>query len=94
MSFYLGLEKLAQKGKSLSPLASITGISLFLIISMCLLFLWKKYQPYKGGLKLERKFTNCFICVLKSTLLCFFFSFGFSYKTEARRQVMHMFLQK
>nr|XP_027775680.1 HEPACAM family member 2 isoform X2 [Marmota flaviventris] len=43
-----GLEKLAQKGKSLSPLASITGISLFLIISMCLLFLWKKYQPYKG----------------------------------------------
>ncbi|XP_047698837.1 HEPACAM family member 2 isoform X1 [Prionailurus viverrinus] len=43
----VGLEKLAQKGKSLSPLASITGISLFLIISMCLLFLWKKYQPYK-----------------------------------------------
>ncbi|XP_047417687.1 HEPACAM family member 2 isoform X5 [Sciurus carolinensis] len=43
-----GLEKLAQKGKSLSPLASITGISLFLIISMCLLFLWKKYQPYKA----------------------------------------------
>ncbi|XP_021483199.1 HEPACAM family member 2 isoform X1 [Meriones unguiculatus] len=44
----IGLEKLAQKGKSLSPLASITGISLFLIISMCLLFLWKKYQPYKA----------------------------------------------
>ncbi|XP_022359154.1 HEPACAM family member 2 isoform X1 [Enhydra lutris kenyoni] len=44
----VGLEKLAQKGKSLSPLASITGISLFLIISMCLIFLWKKYQPYKG----------------------------------------------
>ncbi|XP_017650934.1 HEPACAM family member 2 isoform X3 [Nannospalax galili] len=44
----VGLEKLAQKGKSLSPLASITGISIFLIISMCLLFLWKKYQPYKG----------------------------------------------
>ncbi|XP_004602238.2 HEPACAM family member 2 [Sorex araneus] len=42
-----GLEKLAQKGKSLSPLAIITGISLFLIISMCILFLWKKYQPYK-----------------------------------------------
>lgn len=42
-----GLEKLLQKGKSLSPLASITGISLFLIISMSLLFLWKKYQPYK-----------------------------------------------
>ncbi|XP_040116225.1 HEPACAM family member 2 isoform X2 [Oryx dammah] len=44
----VGIEKLAQKGKSLSPLASITGISLFLIISMCLLLLWKKYQPYKG----------------------------------------------
>ncbi|XP_012635099.2 HEPACAM family member 2 isoform X2 [Microcebus murinus] len=43
----IGLEKLAQKGKSLSPLACITGISLFLIISMCLLFLWKKYQPHK-----------------------------------------------
>ncbi|XP_066209972.1 HEPACAM family member 2 isoform X3 [Saccopteryx leptura] len=43
----VGLEKLAQKGKSLSPLASITGISLFLIISMCLLFLWRKYQPCK-----------------------------------------------
>ncbi|XP_049640683.1 HEPACAM family member 2 isoform X1 [Suncus etruscus] len=42
-----GLEKLLQKGKSLSPLASITGISLFLIISMSFLFLWKKYQPYK-----------------------------------------------
>ncbi|MXQ83355.1 hypothetical protein E5288_WYG001441 [Bos mutus] len=45
----VGIEKLAQKGKSLSPLASITGISLFLIISMCLLFLWKKFQPYKGS---------------------------------------------
>ncbi|XP_010601760.1 HEPACAM family member 2 isoform X4 [Fukomys damarensis] len=44
----VGLEKLAQKAKSLSPLASITGISLFLIISMLLLFIWKKYQPYKG----------------------------------------------
>ncbi|XP_040584606.1 HEPACAM family member 2 isoform X2 [Mesocricetus auratus] len=44
----IGLEKLAQKGKSLSPLASITGISVFLIVSMCLLFLWKKYQPCKA----------------------------------------------
>ncbi|XP_047609478.1 HEPACAM family member 2 isoform X7 [Phacochoerus africanus] len=43
----VGIEKLAQKGKSLSPLASITGISLFLILSMGLLLLWKKYQPYK-----------------------------------------------
>ncbi|XP_021571331.1 HEPACAM family member 2 isoform X2 [Carlito syrichta] len=44
----VGLEKFAQRGKSLSPLASITGISLFFIISMCLLFLWRKYQPCKG----------------------------------------------
>ncbi|XP_021098527.1 HEPACAM family member 2 isoform X5 [Heterocephalus glaber] len=44
----VGLEKLAQNAKSLSPLAIITGISLFLIISMLLLFIWKKYQPYKG----------------------------------------------
>ncbi|XP_040821041.1 HEPACAM family member 2 isoform X2 [Ochotona curzoniae] len=43
----MGLESSAQKEKSLSPLASLTGISLFLIISMCLLFLWKKFQPYK-----------------------------------------------
>ncbi|XP_019353325.1 HEPACAM family member 2 isoform X1 [Alligator mississippiensis] len=43
----VGLEKLAQKGKSLSSLAVITGISLFLILSMTLLFLWKRYQPYK-----------------------------------------------
>ncbi|XP_004702867.1 HEPACAM family member 2 isoform X3 [Echinops telfairi] len=43
----VGLEKLAHRGKSLSPLASITGISLFLIISMSILFLWKKYQPYR-----------------------------------------------
>ncbi|XP_066209971.1 HEPACAM family member 2 isoform X1 [Saccopteryx leptura] len=50
----VGLEKLAQKGKSLSPLASITGISLFLIISMCLLFLWRKYQPCKGRSNLEK----------------------------------------
>ncbi|CAH6779186.1 Hepacam2 [Phodopus roborovskii] len=51
----VGLEKLAQKGKSLSPLASITGISLFLIISMSLIFLWKKYQPCKGRFTLEKK---------------------------------------
>ncbi|KAL9869682.1 HEPACAM family member 2 isoform 3-T3 [Geothlypis trichas] len=43
----VGLEKLAQKGKSLSSLAVITGISLFLILAMVLLFLWKRYQPHK-----------------------------------------------
>ncbi|XP_042713116.1 HEPACAM family member 2 isoform X1 [Chrysemys picta bellii] len=43
----VGLERLAQKGKSLSSLAVITGISLFLILSMSLLFLWKRYQPHK-----------------------------------------------
>ncbi|XP_004646312.2 HEPACAM family member 2 [Octodon degus] len=41
------LEKFAQKAKSLSPLAVITGISLFLIVSMCFLFIWKKYHPYR-----------------------------------------------
>ncbi|KAF2983505.1 hypothetical protein EK904_005698 [Melospiza melodia maxima] len=46
--FVTGLEKLAQKGKSLSSLAVITGISLFLILAMAFLFLWKKYQPHKG----------------------------------------------
>ncbi|XP_053843003.1 HEPACAM family member 2 [Vidua macroura] len=43
----VGLEKLAQKGKSLSSLAVITGISLFLILAMAFLFLWKRYQPHK-----------------------------------------------
>ncbi|XP_039244554.1 HEPACAM family member 2 isoform X6 [Pipra filicauda] len=43
----VGLEKLAQKGKSLSSLAVITGISLFLILAMTFLFLWKRYQPCK-----------------------------------------------
>ncbi|KFW71709.1 HEPACAM family member 2, partial [Pygoscelis adeliae] len=43
----VGLEKLAQKGKSLSSLAVITGISLFLILAMVFLFIWKKYQPHK-----------------------------------------------
>uniref|UniRef100_A0A8D0KY88 HEPACAM family member 2 n=2 Tax=Strigidae TaxID=30459 RepID=A0A8D0KY88_STROC len=43
----VGLEKLAQKGKSLSSLAVITGISLFLILAMAFLFIWKRYQPHK-----------------------------------------------
>ncbi|KFM05093.1 HEPACAM family member 2, partial [Aptenodytes forsteri] len=43
----VGLEKLAQKGKSLSSLAVITGISLFLILAMVFLFIWKRYQPHK-----------------------------------------------
>uniref|UniRef100_A0A8C3TSX6 HEPACAM family member 2 n=1 Tax=Catharus ustulatus TaxID=91951 RepID=A0A8C3TSX6_CATUS len=47
----VGLEKLAQKGKSLSSLAVITGISLFLILAMTFLFLWKRYQPHKGMAK-------------------------------------------
>ncbi|XP_071591344.1 HEPACAM family member 2 isoform X3 [Heliangelus exortis] len=44
----VGLEKLAQKGKSLPSLAVITGISLFLILAMAFLFIWKRYQPHKG----------------------------------------------
>ncbi|KAJ7322323.1 hypothetical protein JRQ81_018610 [Phrynocephalus forsythii] len=43
-----GLEHLVQKGKYLSPLAIITGMSLFLIISVCLLALWKRFQLHKG----------------------------------------------
>uniref|UniRef100_A0A803TE79 HEPACAM family member 2 n=1 Tax=Anolis carolinensis TaxID=28377 RepID=A0A803TE79_ANOCA len=43
-----GLEQLAQKGKYLSPLAIITGISLSLILAMCFLTLWKRFQPHKG----------------------------------------------
>ncbi|XP_009080342.1 PREDICTED: HEPACAM family member 2 [Acanthisitta chloris] len=43
----VGLEKLAQKGKSLSSLSVITGISLFLILAMAFLFFWKRYQPHK-----------------------------------------------
>ncbi|XP_068940585.1 HEPACAM family member 2 [Petaurus breviceps papuanus] len=41
----LGLEKFTGKGKS--SLAIITGISVFLIIAMSSLFLWKKCRPYK-----------------------------------------------
>ncbi|XP_074842328.1 HEPACAM family member 2 isoform X4 [Carettochelys insculpta] len=43
----VGLEKFAQKGKSLSSLAIITGISLFLIVFVSLLFLWKRYRPHR-----------------------------------------------
>ncbi|XP_069504566.1 HEPACAM family member 2 [Ambystoma mexicanum] len=43
----IGQEKLMQKESSLSPLAAITAVSLFVIISMSLLFIWKKYQPHK-----------------------------------------------
>lgn len=72
MSFYSGLDKLAQKGKSLSPLASITAVSLFLIISMCLLFLWKKYLPCKGRLNFFFNFSD-FIHT-KKCLTVFFLS--------------------
>ncbi|XP_020834232.1 HEPACAM family member 2 [Phascolarctos cinereus] len=41
----LGLEKVTSKGKS--SLAIITGISVFLIVAMSSLFLWKKCRPYK-----------------------------------------------
>ncbi|XP_034257979.1 HEPACAM family member 2 [Pantherophis guttatus] len=43
-----GLDQLAQKGKYLSPLAIITGISLFLIVSICIFALWKRFRLYKG----------------------------------------------
>uniref|UniRef100_H3AD79 HEPACAM family member 2 n=1 Tax=Latimeria chalumnae TaxID=7897 RepID=H3AD79_LATCH len=41
-----GQEKLAQKGSSLSPLAVITAVSLFLILCMFLLFLKKRCNPH------------------------------------------------
>uniref|UniRef100_A0A8D2LMU7 HEPACAM family member 2 n=1 Tax=Varanus komodoensis TaxID=61221 RepID=A0A8D2LMU7_VARKO len=43
-----GLEQLSQKGNYLSVLGLITGISLFLIVSICILTLWKRFQPHKG----------------------------------------------
>nr|XP_056713785.1 HEPACAM family member 2 [Euleptes europaea] len=43
----IGSAKMTQKGKYLSPLAIITGISLFVIVSMFLLLLWKRFQPHK-----------------------------------------------
>ncbi|XP_074691772.1 HEPACAM family member 2 isoform X1 [Strix aluco] len=55
----VGLEKLAQKGKSLSSLAVITGISLFLILAMAFLFIWKRYQPHKViQQKLQSRYKN------------------------------------
>ncbi|XP_060103679.1 HEPACAM family member 2 [Heteronotia binoei] len=44
----IGSAKMTQKGKYLSPLAIITGISVFLIVSMCLLILWKRFLPCKA----------------------------------------------
>uniref|UniRef100_A0A8C5R0E6 HEPACAM family member 2 n=1 Tax=Leptobrachium leishanense TaxID=445787 RepID=A0A8C5R0E6_9ANUR len=41
-------EKLLQNENSLSPLAAITGVSLFLILCICLLFVWKRYRLHKA----------------------------------------------
>uniref|UniRef100_A0ACB8FV89 HEPACAM member 2 n=1 Tax=Sphaerodactylus townsendi TaxID=933632 RepID=A0ACB8FV89_9SAUR len=43
----IGLAKMTQKENFLSPLAIITGISLFLIISIFLVILWTRFQPHK-----------------------------------------------
>uniref|UniRef100_A0A8C5WMR5 HEPACAM family member 2 n=1 Tax=Laticauda laticaudata TaxID=8630 RepID=A0A8C5WMR5_LATLA len=43
-----GLDQVAQKENYFSPLAVITGISLFLIVSICIFALWKRFQPCKG----------------------------------------------
>ncbi|KAM9308071.1 HEPACAM family member 2 [Gastrophryne carolinensis] len=40
----LDSEKLLQGRGFLSPLAAITGVSLFIILSLCLLLVWKKYH--------------------------------------------------
>ncbi|XP_058038729.1 HEPACAM family member 2 [Ahaetulla prasina] len=42
-----GLDQLAQKGKYLSPLAIVTGISLFLIVSIGIFALWKLFRAHK-----------------------------------------------
>ncbi|XP_026531522.1 HEPACAM family member 2 [Notechis scutatus] len=42
-----GLDQVAQKENYFSPLAIITGISLFLIVSICIFTLWKLFQPHK-----------------------------------------------
>ncbi|XP_072010423.1 HEPACAM family member 2 [Engystomops pustulosus] len=41
-------EKLSQITSSLSPLAAITGVSLFVILSICFIFVWKKYQLHRA----------------------------------------------
>ncbi|XP_063777460.1 HEPACAM family member 2 [Pseudophryne corroboree] len=41
-------EKLSQVSNSLSPLAAITGVSLFVILFISLLFVWKKYRLHRA----------------------------------------------
>ncbi|XP_075067907.1 HEPACAM family member 2 isoform X2 [Mixophyes fleayi] len=41
-------QQLSQDTNSLSPLAAITGVSLFVILSIFLLFVWKKYQLHRA----------------------------------------------
>ncbi|XP_044149928.1 HEPACAM family member 2 [Bufo gargarizans] len=41
-------EKLSQITSSLFPLAAITGVSLFVIVSICFIFVWKKYQLHRA----------------------------------------------
>ncbi|ETE61547.1 HEPACAM family member 2, partial [Ophiophagus hannah] len=43
-----GLDQVAQKENYFSPLAIITGILLFLIVSICIFALWKRFQSHKG----------------------------------------------
>lgn len=42
-----GQEKLSQKGTSLPSLAVITAVSLFVIVSITIKFLWKRCRPHK-----------------------------------------------
>lgn len=57
--FYTDAEKLSQDTGSLSPLAAITGVSLFIILSICLLFVWKKYQLHRGkGLDVKSQMSD------------------------------------
>ncbi|XP_053323268.1 HEPACAM family member 2 [Spea bombifrons] len=41
-------QKLLQNESSVSPLAAITGVSLFLILCICLLFVWKRYRLHRA----------------------------------------------
>lgn len=41
-------EKLFQLTSTLSPLAAITGVSLFVIVSICFIFVWKKYRLHRA----------------------------------------------
>ncbi|XP_056374986.1 HEPACAM family member 2 [Hyla sarda] len=44
----LDAAKLSQMTSTLSPLAAITGVSLFVILSICFIFVWRKYRLHRA----------------------------------------------